>query len=374
MKITILSTAYPLRGGIAQFVELLYRELKKQHSVNIITFKRQYPKLLFPGKTQLNQETKPDDIETESLVDSINPCNWISVGKKIKRDAPDLLIFKYWMPFFAPCFGTITRLVNKNKKTKVLVICDNIIPHERKPGDLILTYYFFKAVDYFILMSDAVKKDLMKIKSSANYSLLFHPIYSNFGNPVSKNVARSYLNINSEKVILFFGFIRKYKGLDTIIEAMNILKDKVKLTLIVAGEFYTDKKKYTDLIELYQLNEQIKIFTDFIPNEEVKYYFSSSDLVVLPYKEATQSGIVQIAHNFIKPIIATNVGGLGEIVKDDFNGYLVQKDNPKELARAIRRFYDENKEIEFSKNIKEYIEKYSWSKFVLGIENLVTNT
>ncbi len=371
MKITILSTAYPLRGGIAHFIGLLYKELNKNHEVKVITFKRQYPSILFPGKSQLEAGDNVEKIPTEILIDSINPFNWIKAGLKIKKDAPDVLIYKYWMPFFAPCFGTITRIAKRNKKTKTLVICDNVIPHERKSGDIFLTKYFFNSVDYYILLSEKVEKDLLKLLPAAKSKVLPHPVYSNFGLPLGKDEARSFLKIKAEKVILFFGFIRDYKGLDILLEAISLLKDKLDIKLLVAGEFYSNKEKYLSLIEILDLNENLLMFTDFIPTSEVKYYFSAADCVILPYRDATQSGIVQIAMNFRKPVIATNVGGLSEVIKDGETGYIVNKENPAMLAESILKFYNEEKEGTFVSNIEKEVEKYSWEKFVDGIFDLL---
>jgi glycosyltransferase involved in cell wall biosynthesis len=369
MKIHILSTAYPLRGGIAHFVGLLYNELKKNHDTKVLTFKRQYPAIFFPGKTQLEGGDTSENIPTEIIVDSINPFNWMKVGKRIFTDEPDVLIFKYWMPFFAPCFGSITKHA-KNNKTKVVVICDNVIPHENKPFDRTLTKYFFNSVDYFVVLSESVGKDLLSLYPNAKYKLLPHPIYSNFGNAVEKSAAKAFLKIKDEKVILFFGFIRDYKGLDTLLLAMGELKNK-NIKLLVAGEFYTDKEKYLKILKEKNLESSVILKTDFIPTQEVKYYFSACDAVILPYKSATQSGIVQIAVNFRKPVIATNVGGLGEVIVDGESGYIVEKENPKALAKAIDKFYSEEKEIPFTKNISTLSEKYSWKNFADGIIELV---
>lgn len=366
MKITILSTTYPFRGGIAHFNGLLYRELIKENKVKIVTFKRQYPSILFPGKSQLEAGDEVEKIPSEPLVDSINPLNWIKAGNKIKRDNPDLLIFKYWLPFFGLCFGTISRVVKRNKKTRILVICDNVLPHEKRSGDKIFTRYFFKVVDFFIVLSNKVKDDLLLIKSNAKYKILPHPIYSNFGEPVEKIEAKKKLGLTDKNLILFFGFIRDYKGLDVLLKSMSELRNE-DIKLIVAGEFYTDKDKYLNLINELKIKDKVYLYIDFIPTSEVKYYFSASDAVILPYKDATQSGIVQIAMNFRKPVIATNVGGLGEVVLSNQTGFIVDKDNPKALAEAIRKFYRENRENEFVRNVDNEVEKYSWKKFVNGI-------
>lgn len=371
MKITILSTAYPLRGGIAHFIGLLYKELSKNHNVNVITFSRQYPSILFPGKSQLESRDTVEEIPSSVKVDSINPFNWMKVGNEIRKNAPDLLIFKYWMPYFAPVFGTISKFAKKNKKTKVIVICDNVIPHEKKPGDKALTKYFFNSVDYFITMSKSVQNDLLSYYPNSKQKLLFHPVYSNFGEPVDKETAKNQLKIKNENVILFFGFIRDYKGLDILLNAAAIIKDKLDFDLVVAGEFYSNEDKYLSLINKLQLEQKVKLFNDFIPTNEVKYFFSACDVVVLPYKSATQSGIVQIANNFNKPVISTNVGGLGEVVFNEKTGYLIEKENPGQLAETILKYYKENKEAEFVNNIKNEAAKFSWQKFVNAMMELI---
>lgn len=372
MKIAILSTAYPLRGGIAHFIGLLYHQLKKNHTVKVYTFKRQYPSILFPGKSQLENERTSEEIPAEVVVDSINPINWINIGNTLKEELFDLLIFKYWMPFFAPCFGTISKIVKKNNKTKILVICDNVIPHERKPFDNLLTKYFFNKVDNFVVLSESVKKDLLSLRPNAKYSLLPHPVYSNFGDLVEKTQAKAHLNITAEKVILFFGFIRDYKGLDTLLLAISKLKNR-NIKLLIAGEFYSDKEKYLEIIKENNLTDSIIMKTDFIPTTEVKYYFSACDAVILPYKSATQSGIVQIAVNFQKPVIATDVGGLGEVIINNETGFIVERDNPQLLADAIDKFYLENREIDFSKNLSRVSEKYSWQNFTSGLLELTNS-
>jgi D-inositol-3-phosphate glycosyltransferase len=373
MKITILSTAYPYRGGISNFTGLLYKELIKNNDVNVVTFKRQYPSFLFPGKSQVEEGETPAKISTQQIVDSINPFNWIYIGRMIKKNKPDLLILTYFLPFFAPCFGVITRLAKKNKEIKTLSICHNIIPHEKRPGDRLLTKFFFNSVDYFIVLSGKVKLDLLSVKASAKNKVLPHPVYSIFGDSVDKKTAKEYLKINEEKLILFFGFIREYKGLDILLEAIAVLKDKTNLKLIIAGEFYGDEEKYKSLIKKLGIGNSLLLFTDFIPANEVKYYFSASDAVVLPYRDATQSGIVQIAMNFRKPVIAANVGGLAEVVKNNKTGFIVEKEKPEVLAEAILKFYTENKEKEFVENIENEVEKYSWKSFTEGIMELVNS-
>lgn len=369
-KIIILGPAYPFRGGIANFTDSLYQELIKNNSVKIISFKRLYPSILFPGKSQFEYKDNKDD-NTNRIIDSINPFNWLKVGKLIKKEFPDFIIIMYWLPFFGFCYGVISRYVIKNKHTKTIAICHNIIPHESHFGDRFQTKYLFKQINYFILLSNAVVDDLLSFLFEAKYTILPHPLYSKFGLLVDKNEAKLLLKIIDEKVILFFGFIRDYKGLDILLEAISLLKDKLDVKLLVVGEFYSHKEKYKSLINRLNISEKLLMFTDFIPTSEVKYYFSAADCIIIPYRNATQSGIVQIAMNFRKPVIASNVGGLGEVIKNGETGYIVDKENPAMLAEAILKFYEQEKESIFVSNIEKEVEKYSWAKFTDGIFDLI---
>jgi len=371
MKIAIVSPAYPLRGGIAHSAGLLFKELAKDHEVILITFKRQYPNFLFPGKSQTESVEVSDRISTEVILDSINPFNWNFTAKRIIDFKPELVIFKHWLPFFGPCYGWIARKIQKSSAAKLMAVCHNIIPHERRIGDKTLSKYFLKKIDYFIPLSDQVKKDLFLFVKNPVYKLLPLPVFSLFGERVDKEEAKKYLNIADKNVLLFFGFIRDYKGLDVLIEAFALVRKEMDVKLIVAGEFYEPEEKYLNLISKYHLENSIILKKDFIPTSEVKYYFSASDAVVLPYKSATQSGIVQVAVNFCMPVIASNVGGIGEVIEDGKTGYVVGKENPEQFAKAIIRFYKESKEKEFSSNMKSLKEKYSWYNFVKGMFELI---
>ncbi len=373
MKITLISTAYPLRGGIAQYTGILYRELQKKHEVNVITFKRQYPKFLFPGKTQQESSKNASiKIESEAIIDSINPMTWLRVFLKIKKNKPDLIIFKYWMPFFAPCFGTITWLTKWFTTTKILYICDNVMPHERRPGDRLLTRFALGKADFFIVQSNVVKNDLLELLPNANYKKVAHPVYDIFGKLIEKNKARKELGIVTPRVILFFGFIRAYKGLDLLLEAMPEILKNLELKLLVVGEFYEDEQKYRQLIDKLGIADQVIIHSDFVPNENVYLYFSAADVVVLPYKSATQSGIVPLAYHFNKPCIVTDVGGLSEVVLDNKTGFVVEPNDPVALAQAVIRFYREGKEARFMENINKEKKKYSWENLVEAIEELAS--
>lgn len=363
MKIAILGSAHPLRGGLAAFNERLATELQQLgHEVTIYSFSLQYPNFLFPGKTQFTDEPAPANLNIKTVVNSVNPLNWISVGGEMNKEKFDLVIVKYWLPFMGPCFGTILRKAKKNKKTKVLCIVDNIIPHEKRPGDNAFTKYFIKSVDAFITMSKDVLKD---VKTFTDKPAAFspHPIYDSYGAGVTKAEAARKLNIEPDKkYLLFFGFIRKYKGLDILLEAMadERIKD-AGIELIVAGEYYDDANAYTQIVEQRQL-KNVHLFTDFIPNSEVRYYFSAADLVVQPYKTATQSGITQIAYSFEKPMVVTNVGGLAEVVPDGKVGYIAEP-NPTSIADAILKFY--NAPIpHLHDNIMREKQQYSWDTFV----------
>jgi D-inositol-3-phosphate glycosyltransferase len=378
VRILIVGTAFPLRGGIAHYVSLLYATLKKRgHWVHVISFARQYPKILFPGKTQEEVGETAIPIASDVVIDSINPLTWIKAGRIAAKYKPDLLIFKFWLPFFAPAYGLIARVAKRitrkaGHECKVMFIADNVIPHEKRPGDRLFTKYAFKAVDAFIVQSDAVERDLLTVDPSANYIKLAHPIYEIFGARVDRGEARRSLGIPEDApVILFFGYIRKYKGLDILLRAMPTMLEKLpELRLVVAGEFYGDREEYLALIaELKIPAKNLVLATDYIANEEVAKYFSLSNVVVLPYRTATQSGIVQIAYNFDVPVIATDVGGLGEVVIDNVSGRIVKEATPELIAKATTMFFTEQQEAALVAGVQSEKKKYSWDTFVEGIEN-----
>ncbi|HTY36181.1 MAG TPA: glycosyltransferase [Bacteroidota bacterium] len=370
MNIVIVGTAYPLRGGIAHFNALLYKHLSVNHHVEIVTFSRQYPSILFPGKTQDEKGGADNAVPSEQLVDSINPRTWFTAANAIIRKKPDLLIFKFWMPFFGPCFGTIARLVKRKTGAKILFICDNIIPHEKRPGDMALTRYAFNTGDAFVVQSASVEKDLNEFMPGARYELVPHPVYEIFGTAMAKSDARSKLGLSDERVILFFGYVRRYKGLHILLDAMPAILKSMKVKLLVVGEFYGDEDKYRQQIAAHGIQNDVIIHSDYVPNEEVSQYFSAADVVVLPYVSATQSGIVQIAYQFDKPVIATDVGGLAEVVLNDRTGFIVPPESPEQVAGAVTKFYQDRREPEFVRNVHEEKKKYSWQNLVDAIERL----
>lgn len=373
MKIIILGSAHPLRGGgIATFNERMATALQEQgHEVIIYSFSLQYPSFLFPGKSQFTDEPAPKGLNIKSTINSINPLNWLIEGNKIKKENADLLIVRFWLPFMGPCLGTILRIVKGNKKTKVVSITDNVIPHEKRFGDKAFTRYFLKPADAFVAMSREVLQDLKTFSNKASVYTP-HPLYDNYGSPVLRNEALQKLQLDpANHYLLFFGFIRKYKGLDLLLEAMADERIKAQdIKLIVAGEFYGDESSYTELIEKLGLHASVKLFTQFIPNDEVRYYFAAADVVVQPYKTATQSGITQIAYHFEKPMIVTNVGGLAENVPDGKVGFVTEP-NPKAIADSILKFYTPNSLPGINENIKAEKEKYSWENFIQKILSLI---
>lgn len=366
MRIVILGSAYPLRGGgIASFNERLASHFQQMgHEVDIYSFSLQYPNFLFPGKSQYSDEPAPAGLRIRSIVNSINPLNWMRVGQELRKAQYDLLIVRFWMPFFGPCLGTIQRQVKKNKHTKIVCIADNIIPHEQRFGDKWLIAYFLKSVDACVTMSKSVLADLKRLSPQTPAIYSPHPLYDNYGEHLTKDEARKLLGIDlKDRVILFFGFIRPYKGLDILLEALADMRLRnLNVKLLLAGEFYGDPAPYLALIKKYHLEESIYMHTDFIPNQEVARYFSAADCVVLPYRTATQSGITQVAFHFDLPMIVSKVGGLPELVQDGYVGYVVEA-QVQAIADGIVSFYQHDKEAQFRTNILDEKKKYSWNTF-----------
>ncbi len=367
-RIVILGSAYPLRGGgLATFNERLARAFMDHgHEVSIYTFSLQYPAILFPGKSQYSSGPPPSELDIKVRVNSINPVNWLKTGHELKRLKPDLLVVRYWLPFMAPCLGTISAITKRNGHTRVVAIADNIIPHEKRPGDKCLTKYFLKRVHGFVTMSDKVSQHLKEFSiSDDRIRHCPHPLYDNFGDVVNQEEARSVLNIHRKgKLVLFFGFIRDYKGLDLLLKAFAHPKMRsLQVSLVVAGEFYTREEPYLKLAQSLGVADRIIWRTDFIPDEEVRYYFSAADLVVQPYKSATQSGVTQVAYHFEKPMLVTNVGGLPEMVSHGRAGYVVQPD-PEAIASAMVDFFQQDKSILMKNTLKEEKKRFSWDRLV----------
>ncbi|HOZ86431.1 MAG TPA: glycosyltransferase [Bacteroidia bacterium] len=365
LKIFIIGPAYPLRGGPAQFNENLCAELNLAgHDAAIISYSLQYPGFLFPGTSQYETSGQaPEGIRIHTLINTVNPFNWMKAARFIKKQKPDFILFRYWLPFFGPCLGTIGRLVKS--KTTVLALTDNIIPHEKRFGDKPFTNYFVNACHGFIAMSKAVLSDISKFSDNPNKVYSPHPMYETYGQPVGIAEARQKLNLASgDKIILFFGLIRHYKGLDILMEAMahpEIKKRGIKL--LIAGEFYEDKAPYLDLIKKHELQSQVILHDRFIANDEVRYYFCAANLVAQTYRNATNSGVTMVGYYYEKPMLVTNVGGLTEIVPDQKCGYVVKLD-VSGISEKILDYFVNDREKEFTENVIVEKKKYEWKTFI----------
>lgn len=374
-KIFIIGPAYPLRGGLATFDELFCDAFNKQgHQCEIISYSLQYPNFLFPGSTQFDTSGNvPKHIKIHTLINSVNPLSWFKTAKFIKKQKPDFIVFRFWIPFMGPALGSIARMVRKSG-VKVLAITDNVIPHETRPGDVAFAKYFINACDGFVTMSKAVMKDLEKFTKTPHKKYLLHPLYTSFGEKLNKLDARKALGLPEDKqLVLFFGLIRNYKGLDMLLDAMNELKTNPNINLLIAGEFYEDKQPYLDLIKKYNIENQVILHGKFIANEDVKLYFSATDLVALPYRSATQSGVTQVSFHFEVPTLVTNVGGLGEIIPDKVAGYVVES-NGKAIAEGIKDYFENNRMPSFVEGMKKEKQKYDWKIFVDEVIDLYQST
>ena len=374
-RIIIVGPAYPYRGGIADFNERLAREFQREgHEVTIYTFTLQYPSFLFPGKTQYSTSPAPSDLTIVRKINSINPLNWISVGREIRRMKPDMVMVRFWLPFLAPCLGTIARIIRR-AHIKVVGLLDNVIPHERRIGDRLFARYMIKSLDGYVAMSEAVLGDAKSFDDTKPYALTPHPLYDNFGEKVTREVAIQTLGLDADtRYILFFGLIRDYKGLDLLLRAFadERLRNK-RVKLIVAGEFYSNAELYERLERELDLAEHIVWYKEFIPADRVRYFFAAADLVAQPYKSATQSGITQIAYHFERPMLVTNVGGLAEIVPHGRVGYVVQPD-AADIADALVDFVDNKQEGDFEQGITEEKSKYAWSNMTTALLEVAQQT
>jgi glycosyltransferase involved in cell wall biosynthesis len=369
MRIAYLSTFYPFRGGIAQFNTSLFREFEKQHEIHAFTFARQYPDVLFPGATQYVTPTDAvDKVPATPILDSMNPISYFRTASAILKVRPDLLLMKFWMPFFAPALGTVAGRLRR-KGTRTIAILDNLIPHERRPGDLALIKYFLRRNHGFVAMSKTVERDLLSFDPDAKYVLKPHPIYDHFGRALPPADAKSRLGLPADKrIVLFFGFIRDYKGLDDLIRAAAHLPEDC--LLVIAGEAYGSFDKYQNLIRETGTAGRIKLCIRYIDDREVPDFFSAADVCVLPYKTATQSGIVQIAFNFNLPVIVTDVGGLSEMVEEGETGLILRGRAPREMAARIEEFFQKDMRTSMARNIALRRSQNSWAGFAQAILGL----
>lgn len=370
MKIAFLSPFYPFRGGIAQFSDYLFEALKKAHDIKAFTFSRQYPKLLFPGTSQFVPDSeKRKNIDAVPVLDSINPISWYKTANVILKYNPDLVITSYWMPFFAPSLGVVSRKLRK-KNINVISILHNVIPHEKRTGDTALSKFFFRQNNGLVVLNEESRKDLVRLMPGIKTLAHPHPFYNHYGLKIDKNEARKKLNVPvNKKIILFFGFIRDYKGLDILLEAV---KDE-DYYLIIAGECYGSFEKYNDIINKNNLNERINLNIKYIPDEEVQIYFSAADVTVLPYRSGTQSGIIGISYHFNVPVIVADTGGLKEMVNEEKTGIIMQSASFQNIKNALNKFYKNFNAEEYEKNIEEIKKKYSWDSLSEDIIKFAEN-
>lgn len=369
--VIIIGPAHPLRGGLATFNQRLANEfINHGYACSIYSFSLQYPSFLFPGTTQYSDEPAPAGLNIVTRINSINPFNWWSVGRELRKLRPDIIVVRYWLPVMGPALGTILRRVRKNGHTRIIAITDNVLPHEKRPGDVPFTRYFLKSCDAFITMSEKVMIDLRQFEKDKPARQVNHPLYDNFGTAVPRREAREKLQELTglpigvaDKVILFFGFIRRYKGLDILLDAMADNRIRAAgIKLLVAGEFYEDEKPYLQQIERTGIRNALFLRTDFIPDSEVRYYLCAADAVVQPYRNATQSGVTPLAYYFERPMIVSNVGGLPSLVPHERAG-LVARPEPGPMADAILRFFELGENY-FIPHLRDEKQKYSWSRLV----------
>ena len=373
MKVIILGPAWPYRGGIAAFNERLARQYQAEgHEVEVVTFTLQYPSFLFPGTTQYSTDPAPEGLKITRKLNSINPFSWLSTGRYIRRQRPDLVLSAFWLPFMAPAMGTALRRA-KRKGMRRVSILHNLIPHEHHPGDKLFSRYFVGSNDAFITLSLSVLEDLNVFDPKGLKPRTFspHPLYDHYGATLGRKEALDLIGLReNQRYVLFFGFIREYKGLDLLLDAMaDERMEKLGVKLIVAGEFYGDPKPYKEQISRHDIGDRVVLHTEFIPDHEVNRYFCAADLVVQPYKNATQSGVSQIAYHFEKPMVVTNVGGLPEIVPDGKAGFVVKPDS-QEIADAIVRYFEEDWQQRLTEGVREEKKKYAWDKMTAAIASL----
>ena len=370
MKFVLVGTAFPHRGGIAHYIALLARALEAAgHHVRVVSFSRQYPSFLFPGKSQDEEGPVDVRVDSERLIDTMGPWTWLAAGNRIAEWQPDLVVFKYWMPFFAPAYGSILRVL-KRKKVRTCFLLDNVLPHERRWMDVPLTRYALGPVDAFIAQSETVARDLEQFRPETPCLLVPHPIYDLFGERRDRERSRRNLGVSAREVALFFGFIRPYKGLLDLLRAVALLPRERDFQLLVGGEVYGDETPYRDAVRELGIADRVVLHLRYVANEEVADFFTAANVAVLPYTSATQSGIAQIAMSFDLPVIATDVGGLPEMVRPGETGDIVPPGDPRALAAALVAYFDQGHEARYAPNVGREKERYSWNTLVGALERL----
>jgi glycosyltransferase involved in cell wall biosynthesis len=371
--VVLLGPAYPYRGGIAHFTEKMYRGLcTLGHTVDVVTFRRQYPRFVFPGHSQFEPPEVAAPFVAERLIDTLNPLSWRHTAASVAARRPDVVVVSYWMPFFAAAFASIARRLRR-QNIPVLAILHNVLPHERHPGDRWLSRHFLSACDGCVVMSAAVEADVRALNTKAPLERIDHPVYDLFGPIVPRDEARRRLAVPSEAdVLLFFGFVRRYKGLDVLLESLpQVLRHRPSVLLIVAGECYEDLSEMQAFVRSHGLEDHVRFDVRYIPGEAVADYFAAADVVVQPYRSATQSGVAQIAFHYERPLIVTDVGGLAEVVPHEQVGYVVPPEDPAALAAAIVRFFEENGGERFTAGLREAKQRYSWDRLYDALDRLL---
>ena len=370
LRVALVGPMHPYRGGIAHYLEKMEAGLRERgHETVPVTFTRQYPELLFPGKTQYVEDAETTADDPERLLDSLNPWTWYRTARYLAEQDPDVVLFKYWMSYFAPSFGLIARYLRR-QGVRVVTVVDNALPHERRPGDKVLGKFFLRACDGLIVMSDEVEGDLHDLGIEAPIRRVNHPIYNTFGEARPREEARNELGLPTDApVLLFFGFVRRYKGLHVLLEALPRIVERLPdVRLVVAGEFYDDKAFYENIIEKHQLGPYLHLHDGYVSDEDVAAYFSAADVVVQPYVSATQSGVAKIAYHFERPLIMTDVGGLAEMMPDGEAGLVVPPEDPEALADAVGRFFEEDLQARLTDGVRREKKKYAWTPLFEAVE------
>ena len=370
MRIAFITVAPPYRGGISKHSSILTEKLSQLHQVDVINYKRQYPDFIFPGRTQFTRDKQ--HFTSERSIDSINPFNWIKTGGILAKRKYDLVILRFWNPFFAPALGTIAGILKrKSPHTRLISLCDNILPHEKMPMGESFTEYFLQRMDGHLVQSSQTENELKEFLYSPDYVKRFHPLYDCFPEKMKKNTARKKLKLDAKFVILYFGLIRHYKGFDILLRAVSeLLKLRSDFHVLAAGECYGEASLYNKIIKEKNLEQVLTWENRFIPDDEVADFFSAADIAALPYRSASQSGITQIAFHYDLPVIVTSVGGLPEIVPDGEVGRVIETENPHKLAETLNQCLKEKNLEEMSKNIVEHKKQFSWDHFIDGIEEV----
>lgn len=370
MKIDLVGPSYPFRGGISYHTTLLFRHLKASHQTRFYCFRRQYPRFLFPGKTD-REESRFRLREEESLplLDSLNPSTWLRLAGRIIKDRPDLVIFPWWTVYWTPQYLTVILLIKLFSRARVLLICHNVAEHEAHLLKTFISKLVLSQAHGFIVHSEREREILKALTGKGRITVTPHPTYDVFSTAaMSKTSAREKLGLSDEKIILFFGFVRQYKGLPYLIRALPLILARFKVRLFIVGEFWENKKRYLRLIREMDVQDQVTVIDRYVPNEDMPVYFYSSDLVILPYTSVTGSGLLQLAFAFGRPVVTTAIGDFPEIVEDERTGFLVAPRSPREIADAVVDFYESHNGEEMSARIKKEQARFSWGRLIRAIE------